>query len=109
MRPIIVALILLSILFCGFAGDSQAKVLFSGEKKLNGLVSELLEVSAISKSSNSFTFARSRDGWVFVSATFNGNGAVRVVLDKGSDPVILHDADGSPLGEGMRFVTKGKH
>ena len=103
--------ILLSILICGSTRQSQAKVLFSGEKKQNNLVSELLEVSAISKSGTPFTFARSRDGWIFISATYNGKGTVRIILDKasGGDAVMVHDADGGTLSEGMRHVTKGKH
>ncbi len=95
----------------GSGGDSEAKVLFSGERKLNNLVSELLEVSAISKSSNSFTFTRSRDGWIFISATYTGKGIVRIFLDQAprGDAILVNDADGGKLGEGMRYVTKSKH
>lgn len=82
-----------------------------GDKKLNNLVSELLEASSISKSSNPFTFTRSRDGWIFISSTYKGKGTVRIILDQasGGDAVIVHDADGDMLSEGMRYVTKGKH
>src|SRR5438445_805687 len=95
----------------GSGGDSEAKVLFSGERKLNNLVSELLEVSAISKSSNSFTFTRSRDGWIFIFATYTGKGIVRIFLDQAprGDAILVNDADGGKLGEGMRYVTKSKH
>jgi hypothetical protein len=44
------------IFICGVAGAAEARILFSGEKKLNNLVSELLEVSSISKSDESFAF-----------------------------------------------------
>jgi hypothetical protein len=111
VRITLIASILFSILLFGFGGDSEAKVLFSGERKLNNLVSELLEVSAISKSSNSFTFTRSRDGWIFIAATDKGKGTVRIFLDQAprGDAIIVNDADGGKPGEGMRYVTKGKH
>ena len=51
MTPI--APILLSMLICGFAGVTEAKVLFLGEKKQNNLVSELLEAASISKTGKS--------------------------------------------------------
>ncbi len=111
MRTTLIASIFLWILICGFAGGSEATILFSGEKKRNNLVSELLEVSSISKSSNSFTFTRSREGWIFISSTYGGNGTARIILDpaSGGDPVIVHDADGGMVGEGTRYVTKGRH
>src|SRR5207247_1942907 len=57
----------------------------------------------------SFTFTRSSDGWVFISSTCKGKGTIRVILDQGSDGVIVHDAAGSPRCEAMRYVTQGKH
>src|SRR2546425_228116 len=57
------------VVICGFARAAEAGIGFSGEKKLNNLVSELLEVSSISQSSQSFTFRRSSDGWIFVEET----------------------------------------
>ena len=89
MTPI--APILLSMLICGFAGATE--VLFSGEKKQNNLVSELLEAASISKTGNPLTFTRSSDGWIFISANYKGQGTVRVILDKANDPVIVHDAE----------------
>ena len=99
------------ILVGGLGGATDAKVLFAGERKLNNLVSELLEVSAIAKSSQPFTFTRSSDGWIFISATCAGKGTVGVILDKksGGDTVLVHDAERGPRGEAMRYVTKGKH
>jgi hypothetical protein len=93
------------IFICLFAGSAEAKVVFSGEKKLNNLVSDLLEVSSISKSSKPFTFARSTDGWILISSSCQGKGTVRVLLD--TESVIVHEADG--LREAMRYVAKGKH
>src|SRR2546422_348384 len=95
------------VVICGFARAAEAGIGFSGERKLNNLVSELLEVSSISKSSQSFTFTRSSDGWIFISSTCQGT--VRVILDKESDAVIVHDAEGGPRHEAMRYVTKGEH
>src|SRR6266487_3938121 len=99
------------VFVCGFAGAGKAGILFSGEKKLNNLVSVLLEVSSISESAKPFTFTRSNDGWIFVSWTSKGKGTVRVVLDKrlGGDSVIVHEAEDDPRGEGMDYVTKGEH
>ena len=91
----------------GFAGAAGAEIHFSGERKLNDLVSELLEVSSISKSSKPFTFTRSSDGWIFISSSCNGNGTVSLTLDKESRAVIVHDGEGGR--EAMRYVTKGKH
>src|SRR5436190_19549962 len=102
-RLVAVAVIFIS----GFAGVAGAGILFSGEKKLNNLVSELLEVSSISKSGESFTFTRSSDGWIFISSI--GKGTARVFLDKESEAVVVHDAEGGPRRETMRYVTKGKH
>ena len=95
------------IFVCGFAGAAEAEILFSGERKLNNLVSELLEVSSMSKSGESFTFTRSSDGWIFISST--GKGTVRVILDRESDAVMVHDSGGVPRREAMRYVTKGEH
>src|SRR5215831_13738454 len=103
------AAILLSVLICGFAGVTEAKVLFSGEKKQNNLVSELLEAASISKTRKPLTFTRSSDGWIFISANYKGKGTVRIILDKANDPVIVHDAGGGMAGEVMRHVTQGKH
>jgi hypothetical protein len=105
-KAAVVASILLSLISVADAG-----VRFSGEKKLNNLVADLLEVSSISKSSKPFPFTRSSEGWIFISATYKGSGTVRIILDQASrgDTVIFHAADGSRLSEGMRYVAKGVH
>ncbi|HXT40538.1 MAG TPA: hypothetical protein VN887_11025 [Candidatus Angelobacter sp.] len=100
-------LVSMAILTVGFGGAVRAGVVFSGEKKLNNLVSELLEVSFDSKSGPPFTFTRTSDGWIFISSVFDGKGAARVFLDKESDPVIVHATKGGR--EAMRHVTKGQH
>jgi hypothetical protein len=66
--------ILLSMLICGFAGVTEAKVLFSGEKKQNNLVSELLEAASISKTANhSLLRVRAMAGFSFLQ-TIKGRG-----------------------------------
>jgi hypothetical protein len=99
------------VFICGIAGATEAEILFSGEKKLNNLVSELLEVASISKSSKPISFTRSSNGWIFISSNCKGKGTVRVILDKasGRDRVIVHGAESGPRREAMRYVTKGEH
>jgi hypothetical protein len=111
MRVTLIASILLSIFVCEFAGAAEARVLFSGEKKQNNLVSVLLEVSSISKTGNSFPFTRSSEGWIFISATHKGKGTVNIILDNAprGDAVIVHGADGGNLAEAVRYVAKGEH
>lgn len=98
-----------AIFVCGFSGAAQAEILFSGERKLNNLVSELLDVTSISRPSESFTFTRSSGGWIFVSSTRKGDGTVRVILDTASDALIAHGPGRGPRGEAMRYLAKGEH
>src|ERR1044071_3665014 len=93
------------IFICGLAEAAHAGNLFTGERKLNNLVSELLAVSSVSKLSQPFAFSRSSDGWIFISAIARGRGTVRVILDQ--ETVIVHDNPGS--AEAMRYVAKGAH
>jgi len=78
----------------------------AGERRSNNLVSELLVASSVSKASRAFTFTRASEGWVFISASCEGRGTVRVVLDR-EDAVIVREGAGK--GEAMRYVTKGTH
>src|SRR4051812_22887203 len=109
MRAAFIASALLSVSVCEFSGGAEPTVRFSGERKRNNLVSELLEVSSISKGSHSFTFRRPREGWIFISAMSQGKGKTRIILDKESrdNAVISHDADGGKLAETVRYVAKG--
>jgi hypothetical protein len=85
-------------------------VLFSGEHKLNNLVSTLLQVRAISTPDRSFKFTRSMQGWIFISAACAGKGEVSINLDdETGSAIVIRDADGSKPAEAMRHVTKGDH
>ncbi len=101
----------MAIFLCGLIGAADGEILFSGDRRLNNLVAELLVVSSISESSKPFTFTRSSDGWIFISSTCNGKGTVRVVLDPGlrEQTIMVHDGERGPRGEAMRYVTKGAH
>ncbi|PYJ07941.1 MAG: hypothetical protein DME25_02650, partial [Verrucomicrobia bacterium] len=98
-------------LICAFTEAAETKTAFSGGKKLNNLVSDLLEVAPVANPNKPLTFSRSTDGWVFISATCKGKGTVRVMLDKelGGESAIVHCTEFGPRGEAMRFVAKGKH
>jgi hypothetical protein len=110
MKSILVVSILLSICVCECARGDTA-VVFSGEKKRNNLVSDLLEVTSISKAGNAFAFTRSREGWIFVSAAYRGEGRLSILFENssGGEPVVLYAAKSSTergqRGEAMRRVA----
>src|SRR5580704_16236361 len=111
MRATVIASIVLSILVCESGGSVAAEVLFSGDQKRNNLVSELLEAAAISNANNSFTFTRSGEGWIFISASCQGKGTATLVLDdatKGGVIRVDKPDSGAPT-EAVRFVSKGEH
>src|SRR5213593_790481 len=110
MRIRVIASALLAILFNRFAGASEARIVFAGEKKLNNLVSELLEVSSVRKSSKPFSFTRASNGWILISSTARGKGTFRVILNTASRPdaVIVHGPGDQRLAEAVRYVTKGE-
>jgi len=99
----------IAILVYGLVGRAIAAIPSPRETRLNNLVSELLAVSSLSKSSQPRTFVRSNDGWIFISTTCKGMGTVRVVLDQKAqrDVVIVHEGAGG--SEAMRYVSKGGH
>src|SRR5260221_2713384 len=96
---------------CAATGTAQPDVVFSGERRLNNLVSVLLEASSQSPSDKALDFTRSNDGWIFISASCRDKGPVDLILDRESrgDKIIVPDAENSPLSETMRYVTKGRH
>jgi hypothetical protein len=95
-----------------FPADSNAAsaaIRFSGEKRLNNLVSVLLDLSSISNPSQPFTFTRATDGWVFVSSGSSGRGTARITLDADPDPLVLYDTRADPRNEAVRYISKGQH
>jgi hypothetical protein len=99
------------------AAGAEAEIVFSGEKRLNNLVSELLVVSSPSRSTKPLVFTRPRDGWLLVAAQVSGTGRVRIVLDKESrdkdgesgETLLTCDAAGPAPHEAMRWVRQGLH
>ena len=87
----------------------------AGARKLNNLVTELLNVSdrTVDKGPVRYEFTNPRKGCVFVSCTagIHGDGSVRVSLD--SDPelkdVIVVKPGATGSGETMRLLDAGKH
>src|SRR5262245_2846037 len=114
MKQTLISALLFSTCVCE-AARGDGTVVFSGERKRNNLVSELLEIAAISKSGNSFRFTRSGEGWIFVSAAYEGKGKLKILLDpaSGGAPVVLHAAESGGmrrgLAEAVRRVAKGEH
>jgi hypothetical protein len=95
------------IFISGFSGTAEAAIVFSGERELNNLVTELLEVTSVSKPREPLAFTRSSEGWILVSSTCQGT--ARLILDREPDAVIVHGAEGGTRRETMSYVRKGKH
>lgn len=109
MARILIGGLLLSVCWIS---SSFGEVVFTGEKRRNNLVSDLLEVDAISKSGNSFSFHRPQDGWIFVSATCKGKVAIRLAGEADKPPVELIAAEDSKEGqtvEAVRKIAQGDH
>src|SRR5262245_43384953 len=112
MNRTLIGALLLSTCVCE-AAWADGTVVFSEQKKRNNLVSELLEVTAISRSGNSFRFTRPGEGWIFVSATYKGTGKLKILLEApGGTPVGLQAADSaaerSATAEAVRRVAGGE-
>ncbi len=91
----------------GFGLLAAPEIQFSGERKLNNLVSELLNVASMSGSSGPIQFTRPVAGWIFLSADVAGTGTVRILLDKDSAPILVQDHPGH--AEAVRHVAAGAH
>jgi hypothetical protein len=90
---------------------AESRVVFSGERRRNNLVAELLEVAEISEAKSSFTFQRAQAGYIFVATDCLGKGTVTIKLDDAAEPlaVIACDADAAERSEAMRNVSRGEH
>jgi hypothetical protein len=97
LRCLFAILIPLALSGVSCAADDDAKT-----TKLNNLVSELLDVVP-SSASQSFSFNRPTDGWIFISLNSKGDGTVRATLD--SDMISMN----APDAEAVRYVAKGRH
>ena len=99
------------VIICEYVGLSEAEVLFAGERKLNNVVSELLQVSSLSQSSKPLAFNRPSDGWVFVAASYSGKGNISISLDARTtdETILLRHNTSEKTGEAMRYVAKGEH
>ena len=67
MRISPLILTLLSFFVTDATATAKSRVVFSGEKRPNNLVAELLEVVEISGPSSVFTFQHPRTGYMFVA------------------------------------------
>ena len=79
-------------------------------QRMNNLVVLLLDVVP-APTTESFPFVRAGDGWIFLSFTTNGEGKMRLTLDRGSpgEALINPGPGGGPTHEAMHYVTKGHH
>ncbi len=104
-------LLLLSLLVLESTATAESRVVFSGEKRQNSLVAELLEVAGISEPSSSFAFKRAHAGYIFVTADCRGTGTVTLKLDDLPEPlaVIKRDVDAAQRTEAMRNISPGEH
>ncbi len=76
----------------------------------NNLVTELLKVGNVAAPSTTYSFRREREGWIFLSAAFAGQGKARLLLDSAaSEPVLAHEGTITSTSEGVRYVARGEH
>jgi hypothetical protein len=98
------------VLTCSLAGATYGNNSAVEGRKLNNLVTLLLDVVP-APTTESFTFVRPSDGWIFISITMHGEGSIRLMLDIDSPgETQINPAPGSgPTLEAMHHVTKGRH
>ena len=90
---------------------AEPKIVFSGEKHLNHLVTVLLEVTDVSQAGGSFKFIRAREGYVLAVVETRGTGDVTLKLDGGAEPLatITSTTDTVARHEVVRMVAAGEH
>jgi hypothetical protein len=105
-RTLAACLIATLTLTDGWADAPNAPV----NRRLNNLVEVLLDVTP-APGEQSFSFVRPSAGWVFVSFTIQGGGAVQLTLDKSTpgEVAIYPDAAAGPAREAMRHISQGPH
>ncbi|MBX9791847.1 MAG: hypothetical protein K2Y37_23235 [Pirellulales bacterium] len=113
MRTSLVVLILLPLAAFDFASPAaaQSRVVYSGEKRLNNLVAQLLEVTSITEPRGTFTFERTGAGYILVAVDCRGAGTVTLRLDEATEPLttIKRGAADAARSEAMRIVAAGQH
>ena len=93
----------------GAAGAAENGVTVSVGRKLNNLVSELVEISSVSGPSNYFTFRRATDGWIFISLSCQGNGTAKLILDKqGRADIVLEHESAARADQRARHEAAGR-
>jgi hypothetical protein len=109
-RKVKILAALIALLY-GVRSATAAEFELAGERRLNNLVTVVLEASSISAPNTTFTFSRPTSGWLFISVSGHGIGTTCVVLDKGSRPdeVIVQETENNLSGEAMRLVAQGGH
>ncbi len=109
MRNALIALIVFLLLLCEHPARAAAAERPSGERKLNNLVTVVLDAANLSRAAD-LRFARAEAGWVFLSALIAGNGTVTISLgeDAPGDTVLAHEPDGPSREEAVRFVQPGE-
>jgi hypothetical protein len=98
------------VLMGAFADEPNGLSTIPENRKLNNLVELLLDV-APTPGAQSFSFVRPGAGWIFISFTAHGGGAVQLTLDKaapGEVPIYPGATDG-PTHEAMHCVSQGRH
>jgi hypothetical protein len=105
------ALFFCFVLAVASVANADSRVIFSGEKRLNNLVAELLEVADITQPGGSFAFQRPRDGWIFVTAVCRGAGTISLKLDDAGEPLaVFRNPIAAPRPfEAVRNIPAGKH
>jgi hypothetical protein len=109
MTTFFTALIALLLSVVGRTAADQ--IGFSGQKRANNLVSDLLDLSSVVEATNRFTFTRPEACWIFISAAVQGDGTARIGLDQQApaDGLIIQNPSANSRVEAMRAVTPGAH
>ena len=107
----VVALSLTIAVLCSAAVGADGKVVFSGERKENNLVSKLLEVASIAGLHSRMLSAGPATAGFSSRRSVRGSGTVTVVLDDSAmaDAVINHRVGDAKPAEGVRYVKQGEH
>ena len=109
MKAIVVSMCMLA---AGSASPAEAgPVPAPAQRRLNNLVTELLETTAVS--ADGMKFVNPREGWVFFRsrARVGPGGSALVSLDgRGSESrIIAHELPGPEALEAMRYLPEGEH